>query len=92
MFLTKSILPLKFFFFFCYLKMFEPAYIKILDWNTAKDKMWNGIGRYGFIGVYNNNIYDWYKSNQLAVGFSIGTTSARERSHCWTRIYSCLLV
>ena len=24
--------------------------IKILDWNTAKDKMWNGIGWYGFIG------------------------------------------
>ena len=28
----------------------EPALIKILDWNTAKDKMWNGIVRYGFIG------------------------------------------
>ena len=23
---------------------------KILDWNTAKDKMWNGIGWYEFIG------------------------------------------
>ena len=23
----------------------------MLDWNTAKDKMWNGIGWYGFIGV-----------------------------------------
>ena len=30
--------------------MFEPAYIKILNWNTAKDKMWNGIGWYGLIG------------------------------------------
>ena len=47
MFLTKSILPLKYFFFFC----FELASIKILDWNTAKDKMWNGIGWYGFVVV-----------------------------------------
>ena len=31
--------------------MFEPAYIKILDWNTVEDKKWNGIGWYGFIGV-----------------------------------------
>ena len=21
-----------------------------MDWNTAEDKMWNGIGWYGFIG------------------------------------------
>ena len=29
--------------------MFEPAKIKNLDWNTAKDNMWNAIGWYGFI-------------------------------------------
>ena len=51
MFLTKSILPLKYFFFFCYL-------IKILDWNTAKDKMWNGIGWYGFIGLITTSTTD----------------------------------
>ena len=38
--------------------MFEPAYIKILDWNTAKDKMWNGIGWYGFIGVITSSTTD----------------------------------
>ena len=25
--------------------------IFLTNWNTAKDKMWNGIGWYGFIGV-----------------------------------------
>ena len=57
MFLTSSILPLKYL-FFCYLIMFGPAYIKILDWNTAKDKMWNGIGWHGFIGVITTSTTD----------------------------------
>ena len=53
MFLTNSILPLKYFFFFCYLI-------------TAKDKMWNGIGWYGFIGIITTSTTDislrgqWY--------------------------------
>ena len=45
--------------------MFEPALIKILDWTTAKDKMWNGIGWYGFIGPTTSTtdislILHWY--------------------------------
>ena len=39
-------------------QMFEPTYIKILDWNRAKDKMWNGIGWYGFIGVITTSTTD----------------------------------
>ena len=29
-----------------------------MDWNTAKDKMWNGIGWYGFIDVITTSTTD----------------------------------
>ena len=38
---------------FCIINKF-----KILDWNTAKDKMWNGIDWYGFIGVITTSTTD----------------------------------
>ena len=44
--------------------MFGPAKIKFLDWNTTEDKMWNGIGRYGFIGVITTSTTDISLSKQ----------------------------
>ena len=58
--LTKSIIPLKYFFFCydeCYLKCLSQH--KFLDWNMlAKDKMWNGSSWYGFIEVISTSTTD----------------------------------
>ena len=39
--------------------------MKILDWNTAKDKMWNGIGWCGFIGVITTSTTDISLSSDM---------------------------
>ena len=52
--LTKSIIPLlsnTFFLLLLSRRRLSQHNLLILDWNTAEDKMWNGIGWYGFIGI-----------------------------------------
>ena len=73
-----------------------------MDWNTAKDKMWNGIGWYGFIGVITTSTTDislLHQTCQLTLcnfisqdRYIVITTYMPCREllcHCSCNIYAC---